>query len=164
MNYLPSRNAVFGVLGSAIVLSFPISAVRADGGNDSAPGSIKTPAAEPVVSTPEGALAGSVIARDKTTGELRPATAKEIKQLQTISATANKDKKGTRKPAKIDEVRLANGTVVTTLDSSFDVYSVATKGADGKIHTACVPGEKVESVLAAAQHDNLTKKEVLNEK
>lgn len=157
---------MFGVLGSAVVLSLPISAVRAGGVDDCAPASGQTPALNPVAAPTEVALAGSVIARDKKTGELRPATAKEMKHLQAIAAAA-KEKKGPRKPAKLVETQLPNGAVVTTLDSSYDVYSIATKGADGKIHTACVPGDRVETVLAAAQaapNDHLTKKEVLDEK
>lgn len=101
-----------------------------------------------------------VAAKDPVTGQLRAPTAEEIAALQPVKP----DTKGREGAPALRSQRLPNGAVVTTLDSSYDLYSVASKDADGKIQRACVPASRLDAVVNAAQNGALTKKEVLDEK
>lgn len=95
-----------------------------------------------------------MIAKDPETNTLRPATVEEMAALRQTKAAA------ARSESRLLSQRLANGAVVTTLDSSYDVYSVAAKGADGKIRRACVPADRLE----AAQNGEFATEEALDEK
>ena len=71
-------------------------------------------------------------------------------------------KGGTKRP--VETVRLANGAVGITLDESTNLYSVASKGADGTVRRACVPSDRLNAALEAGQSNQPTPKETANEK
>ena len=148
MKYL-SRSSLLGALGATAAL---VAVTLARGGDGNVATTTSTTANSSNVSS------GMIVAKDAVTGALRAPTAEEIAALQSPSTA-----KGARKFA--EPVRqLPNGTRAITLDSSTEVYSVAAKTSDGKVRTACVPAEKVEATLKAAQEASLTKKDVLDEK
>lgn len=99
-----------------------------------------------------------VVAKDPVTGALRSATAEEMAALQ-----ASVEPKRAGKETALKSERLPNGAVVTRLDHSYDVYSVATKSADGKIQEACVPADRLEATLQAADSGELKAKEISEE-
>lgn len=156
MKTSPSRNALLGVLGSTAALSALIAVALARGDGNSAPA--------PAVASaqPNSVSPGMVVSRDPVTGELRAPTPEDMAALQ---AAAARDAKGaSAKVAPLRSERLPNGAVVTTLDDSTMVYSVATVGADGKVQRACVPADRLEATLEAAQKGSPIKKEVRDEK
>ncbi len=150
-----SRKALLGALGSTAALSALFAVAVAQGGSK-AP---STPA--PTSANPSSA--GLVAVRDAETGALRAPTAEEAAALQPAPAGG---KGGAKiKEASVPEVRrLPNGAIAMTLDSSFEMASVAVKGSDNKVRRGCMPSDKVETALDAAQNGGLTKKEVLDEK
>ena len=154
MIYSLSRNALLGVLGSTAALSALIGVTLVRGGNDPLP---PTP---PATTRAESSGAGMVAAKDPVTGALRVPTAEEIAALQPAAPTT----KGKKKEVALRSEQLANGAVVTTLDPSYDLYSVASKDAAGHIHHACVPAGRLDAALEAAQNGKLNTKEVLDEK
>jgi hypothetical protein len=91
------------------------------------------------------ANAGMVVAKDPD-GTLRAPTPAEAAALRSASpATA------ALKSAAPAEVKLADGSVMVVLDPATSmVYSVMTKGPDGKLQLKCVSGEK--SVRDAMEH------------
>ena len=157
MKYSPSRNAILGVTGVTVALSALLAVASAYGGDDCC---TSATASSQATNQPNPATPGMIVAKDPVTGQLRAPSAEEMAALQPVRGAG----RGEAKEAPLRSERLANGAVVTTLNSSYEVYSVATKDADGKIQTACVPAEKVEAVLDAAKNGTLTKKEVLDEK
>lgn len=155
MIYSLSRNALLGVLGSTAALSALIGVALVRGGNDPLPSG--------PVTTHEGSSgAGMVAAKDPVTGALRAPTAEEMAALQPAPTTT----KGNKKQVALRSEQLANGAIVTTLDQSYDLYSVATKDTAGQIRRACVPAPKLDAAMEAAQNHNhmLNPKEVLDEK
>ena len=152
MKQLLSRSSLLGALGATAALA-AVALVRAgDSGGD-------VTMITSVTSSPSNSsAAGLVAAKDPVTGALRAPTAEEIAALQP-----SREGKG-REGAPLRSQRLANGAVVTTLDSSYDLYEVASKDANGKIQTACVPANQFPAVMKAAQNGDLNKKEVLDEK
>ncbi len=92
--------------------------------------------------TPPG-QSGMAVVRDPQTGQLRAPTAAELRELQPGSAKARlvRPQQGANAPTvRPDGVRAA------TLGERGMVYSVITRGADGKLSEHCVEGE------AAAAH------------
>lgn len=98
---------------------------------------------------------GLTVAKDPTTGKLRPATAEEMAALQPLKAQARGE--GKNGAATLRSEVLANGAVVTTLDTSYDLYNIVSKDADGQLHEACVPGYQLETASQAGQNNNLDK-------
>ena len=97
------------------------------------------PASESVQAAAEADVAPGVgmrVAIDSATGLPRPLTAKEAAELDALAAQS-------RKAAPVPATRsfrTRTGAVGANLDSSHTVYSVATVGADGKVHMECVTG------------------------
>ncbi len=155
MKYSLPRTALLGVLGATTALA-AVTLARADD-------CCATTAASSAATTTSAstASAGMMAARDPVTGALRAPTPEEIAALRPAAKL-----EGTKGKEKAEPVvrQLPNGVLAITADPSLDVYSVAVKGPDGKVRTACVPGDKVEAVMEAAQKANVTKKEVLDEK
>ena len=153
MKYLPSRNALLGVVGATAALSAlaAVSIAQDNGSSATAP--------SPATIQPNTAAPGMMVAKDPVTGQLRAPTPEEMAALQ--SASAGSKAEGKSAPA-LRSQQLPNGAVVTTLDSSYDLFSVATKGADGKIQRACVPAAQLDAVINAGSIQK--KKEVLDEK
>lgn len=150
MKYSLFRKFLLGALAALAALTAVV--VARTGGNDH-----HLTTATPEAGSPS--TAGFVAAKDPVTGALRAPTAEEMAALQSPADV----RRASREPALKSE-RLANGAVVTTLDRSYDVYSVATKDANGKIQQACVPADKLDATLEAAQGGELTTKEVGDEK
>jgi hypothetical protein len=147
-----SRKISAGVAGAAAVFVVAVAATMAHGGDPSTSASSQVPA-DPTVS-------GLLAAKDPVTGQLRAPTAEEAAQLQPVPAKDTKA--GFKKPQPVRQ--LANGTFAVTLDSSYEMASVAVKRPDGKVVTACVPANRAEAVLEAAQTQPVVTKEVLDEK
>lgn len=83
--------------------------------------------------------AGMVVAIDAVTGELREPTAKEAAALRAAAPAA------TARELKI--TRTSSGMVMIELDESFLDYYTVRIGDDGRLHTACVSAEQVDTIL-----------------
>lgn len=153
MKHPNSRSFLLGALGATAAL---VAVTLAHGGDTGSSATTTTP----VNTTPSNSSsAGMMAAKDPVTGALRAPTAEEMAALQPKKAEGLRERKS--EPV----VRqLPNGTLAITLDQSTELSSVAVKDSEGKLHTACVPADKVEATLKAAQEGGLTKKEVLDEK
>lgn len=147
-----SKKISAGVVGAAAVLVAAVAATMAHGGDPSTSASSQAPV--------DPASSGLLAAKDPATGQLRAPTAEEAAQLQSTSAPSTKA--GARKAMPVRQ--LANGAFAVTLDSSYEMASVAVKRADGKVVTACVPANRADSAIAAAQTQPVSTKEVLDEK
>lgn len=149
MKYRLFRSSLFAALlgGSAVLAAL----LWAHGGGVT---DKKQVAASPTIAAKTNSP-GLMAAKDPVTGQLRAPTAEEMAALQP-------ETKG--KEITLRSQRLANGAVVTTLNSSYDLYEIASKGPDGKMQRACVPAANLDALLKAAQNGDLTKKEALDEK
>lgn len=99
--------------------------------------------------------AGSVVVRDAATGELRAPTAAELRALRATPAP------GTAQggPQTLQQVVRPDGTRVLQLGDAGMVYSVATRGADGKLREHCVTGaqaaeQAVNTPAQSKEHDH----------
>lgn len=147
------RTSLLGaVTGVAALVAMALAQGGWSGGSDATPGTSK------MTASPNSNSPGFMVAKDPATGQLRAPTAEEMAALQS----AKSDSK--REGAALRSERLPNGAVVTTLDRSYDLYEVASKDSNGKIHEACVPAFQLEAVMQATQNSDLTKKEALDEK
>jgi hypothetical protein len=89
---------------------------------------------------------GMVVVRDPQTGQMRAPTAAELKALgpapmASLHATA---------PLASLVVTRPDGSRLLRLGEKGMVYSVATRGADGKLVERCVKGEHAAGALAQA--------------
>lgn len=141
---------MLGALGGAAAL-MAIAVARGGGGSSDA-----TPATSPGSSMP-----GMMVAIDPATGQLRTPTPEEMAALQAADPSR---RKGKNTDGVLRSETLKNGAVVTTLDPSYDLYSVVAKDADGKMRTACVPGYQLDATLAAAEKMASQTEEVVDEK
>ncbi|MGZ5445474.1 MAG: post-PEP-CTERM-1 domain-containing protein [Thermoanaerobaculia bacterium] len=82
--------------------------------------------------------AGMVVAIDAVTGELRQPTAKEAAALRAAAPPAARELKITR---------TSSGMVMIELDESFLDYYTVRIGDDGRLHTACVGADEVDTIL-----------------
>ncbi len=90
------------------------------------------------------------VVRDAETGKLRAPTAAEARELKGTSR-ASRDTPQTRPQSSVR----ADGTRVLDLGERGLVYSVATRGADGKLAKKCVKGEHAGDALhQEAGHDH----------
>ena len=97
-----------------------------------------------LVSPPAAAQQGMVVVRDEHTGQLRAPTPAEAQAMALQRPAAAK--------------ALPEASMVTNPDGSRQVhlgergmvYSVVTRGADGKLHGQCVHGESAAVKAAAA--------------
>lgn len=89
--------------------------------------------------------AGSVVVRDPATGELRAPTAAELRALRATPAP------GTAQagPQTLQQVVRPDGTRAVWLGDAGMVYSVATRGEDGKIKQHCVTGAQAAEQAAS---------------
>jgi hypothetical protein len=92
---------------------------------------------------------GMRVARDAETGALRAPTAEEMKALSTPAAATGRGAVKTDAPRGLitgrinpPEIVHADGTIEQELDDSTVMYSVARRGADGKLEMYCVPGKE----------------------
>lgn len=90
------------------------------------------PAATPQVSAKAPAAPAAVIVRDTRTGQLRAATAQEIKAL-----AAEVDRLLDRGTAVEKPLRMPGGATAYSLTDNYTNVVVARRNADGKIETAC---------------------------
>jgi hypothetical protein len=103
-----------------------------------------------VVHTPPAAAAGQqgmVVARDPQTGELHLPTAAQMKELAAQRPTT------LAPPAAPMVVKRADGTRQVRLGEKGLVYSVVTKGANGKLTEQCLSGEHAaDAALSQPAH------------
>ncbi|NHZ34288.1 post-PEP-CTERM-1 domain-containing protein [Massilia rubra] len=92
--------------------------------------------------------AGMAVVRDKQTGQLRPATAAELRAMR-----GNLPQPQVALPQPQVSVR-ADGTRSAPLGQRGVVYSVAARTPDGKLVQRCVEGEN--DAAHAAHHDAAT--------
>jgi hypothetical protein len=92
---------------------------------------------------------GMVVVRDAQTGQLRAPTAAEIRALAPPGAAAM------QAPSQPALVIHPSGARQVHLGERGLVYSVVTRGADGKLHDQCVQGAAAadKAVHAPAQHN-----------
>lgn len=81
---------------------------------------------------------GVVVVRDPLTGKFRNATPAEARRLHAQPVAPGMAK---RDPAQPDVTIRKNGTLQKHLGERGMVYSVVTRGADGKLDADCVHGE-----------------------
>lgn len=89
------------------------------------------------IALPAAAQEGMIVVRDAQTGQLRAATAAEIKALHEQTKALHPVK-----PAQDMAVRRDDGTLRKRLGESGMVFEVMTRDADGKLVTQCVSGER----------------------
>lgn len=91
---------------------------------------------------------GMVVVRDRQTGQLRAPTAAELKALRPQPGSS------LWQPAQPVVVIHPDGSRHVRMGEQGMVYSVVTRGADGKVTDQCVQGEAAaEAALKPAQHD-----------
>ena len=90
----------------------------------------------------QAAQPGMAVVRDPATGQLRPATADELRAMQTSAGRPSPSSPPV--VAKPPSVR-ADGVRTATLGERGMVYSVITRGADGKLTQQCLEGEAAAS-------------------
>jgi hypothetical protein len=94
---------------------------------------------------------GMVVVRDAQTGQLRTPTAAEIRALAPAPGAA-----AMQAPSQPALVIHPSGARQVRLGERGLVYSVVTRGADGKLHDQCVQGaaaaDKAVHAPAPAQH------------
>jgi hypothetical protein len=89
---------------------------------------------------------GMVVVRDAQTGQLRNPTPSEVKALR-----AQQTRRGLAEPDAASTVTIRrNGTMQKHLGERGMVYSVVTRGADGKLGMQCVNGE--DAAKSALEH------------
>lgn len=148
--FLTSGPRRAAVLCAAVAACLVLPAMAAD------PPAGKSPPAPETAAAPSAGMRAAV---DPATGKLRPMTAAEAKALDDITrarARASAKAKGSVGGAKgaktssaLGSESVAPGEVFTTssgaigvaLDESQEVYSVVTRGADGKLQMQCVTGQ-----------------------
>ena len=99
-------------------------------------------AAAPRVSADPGQQAMAVV-RDPQSGQLRPATAAEVRAMQAASAREQRIAPQQQQPAQPPTVR-PDGVRSAFLGERGMVYSVVKRGPDGKLTRQCVHGDSVE--------------------
>jgi hypothetical protein len=114
-----------GVAVAASVLGLALTAAAAE-----TKGSQAAPSASPQTSAQVAPVA--VIIRDVKTGQVRPATAQEVKALASEVDRMFDRGTGVEKP-----IRMANGSTAYVLSGNFANGTVARRNADGKIETGC---------------------------
>lgn len=101
--------------------------------------------------------AGMRVARDPETGQLRAPTAEEAQALSAPAAGTSRTAKTTAPRGLITgrvnppPVVYPDGTIEQELDDSTVMYSVARRGADGKIEMYCVPGKTEADKIVKGQ-------------
>lgn len=116
-----------GVAVAVFAAGLALTAAAADTGGGKA-----APAATPQVSAKAPAAPAAVIVRDTRTGQLRAATAQEIKAL-----AAEVDRLLDRGTAVEKPLRMPGGATAYSLTDNYTNVVVARRNADGKIETAC---------------------------
>ena len=110
----------------------------------------QTPSSE--VQHPGAAQSGMIVVRDAQTGQLRAPTAAEARALAPAPAMSAAMR--ATPPALVAH---PGGSKQVKLGERGLVYSVVTRGADGKLHDQCVQGaaaaEKAVHAPASAQHN-----------
>lgn len=91
---------------------------------------------------------GVVVVRDPLTGKFRNATPAEMRRLDAQSTVRGIAK---RDPAAPDVTIRKDGTIQKHLGERGLVYSVVTRGADGKLDTECVHGEEAANAALKRQ-------------
>ncbi len=97
---------------------------------------------------------GMRVARDPETGQLRAPTSEELKALSGTTAEGARAAlprgliTGRVRPPQIVH---PDGTIEQELDDSTLMYSVARRGADGKIEMYCVPGKAAAEQLVKSK-------------
>jgi hypothetical protein len=96
---------------------------------------------------------GMVVVRDAQTGQLRTPTATEIRALAPAPRPGSAAMQAPSQPALVTH---PSGARQVHLGERGLVYSVVTRGADGKLHDQCVQGaaaaDKAVHAPAPAQH------------
>jgi hypothetical protein len=100
---------------------------------------------------------GMTVARDPQTGELRAPTPAELKALRQQGGEASMMGKAAAEAAAPAAVARTDGVRQFRLGERAMVYSVVTRGADGKLVEQCVEGERAAEQAAksgapAAKH------------
>ena len=118
-----------GLAVAASVLGLALTAAAAD-----TKGSQSAPSASPEASAqaPVRVAPVAVIVRDARTGQVRPATALEVKALAGEVDRMFDRGTGVEKP-----IKMANGSTAYTVSGNFANGTVARRNADGKIEIGC---------------------------
>ncbi len=110
--------------------------------------SIAIPAAVSAAGAP--AQPGMTVVRDAATGKLRAPTAAELRALRNESGQAQRAAADSARPPTVR----ADGVKAATLGERGMVYSVITRGPDGKLHEHCVEGEAAANHTAQQGHQH----------
>jgi len=124
---------------TSVILCAGLALTVAFAGEDTSAGKQTKPDPKPTAKqvAPRAQAVGMVVAKDPD-GALRAPTAAEALALQGPQ----------RDSAAPVQIVTANGVMVVLDPASSNVYSVMTKGPDGKLRMECVTGEKAaESVM-----------------
>ena len=118
-----------GVAGAVFAVGLTLTAAAAEPKSGKA-----APATNPQASAkaPVRVAPGAVIVRDVKTGQIRPASAQEIKVL-----AGEVDQLLDRGPGVEKPVRMSNGTTAYQVTGNFGSAAVARRNADGKLEIGC---------------------------
>ncbi|MBI5444554.1 MAG: hypothetical protein HY900_25490 [Deltaproteobacteria bacterium] len=118
-----------GVAVAASVLGLALTAAAADtkGSQAAAPAGPQVSALAPARVAPV-----AVVVRDVKTGQVRPATAQEIKAL-----ASEVDRLLDRGASAEKPIRMANGSTAYQVNGNFGSWTAARRNADGKLETGC---------------------------